>query len=317
MQENECSYSIIIPHKNTPDLLQRCLDSIPCRDDVQIIVVDDNSDADKVDFAHFPGIDDQRVEVYFTKEGKGAGYARNVGMSHAKGEWLIFADADDYFYTDNLSQLMDMDIPNEFDVVVWKSKYVYLDGRFEWVQEEDMGSSDLLCRKYDTVEKMYLKYVPPWTKMVRKKFCGDKTINFEEVRYSNDEIFSTMVGINISSYLYIDLLIYYHERREGSLVEKISLDNYLCRLYVYFRKNSILKEYGAMIDCKNAHIRIYNISYCSFLMAFIKEIQILGLKCAWRDYVDICQRLDISLIPFFRKVCIRRLSHYIYAKKKQ
>lgn len=46
-------FSIIIPHKNTPDLLQRCLDSIPVCDDVQVIVVDDNNDTDKVDFGHF------------------------------------------------------------------------------------------------------------------------------------------------------------------------------------------------------------------------------------------------------------------------
>ena len=38
------NYSIIIPHKNTPNLLQQCLDSIPYRDDIQIIVVDDNSE---------------------------------------------------------------------------------------------------------------------------------------------------------------------------------------------------------------------------------------------------------------------------------
>lgn len=34
-------YSIIIPHKNILKLLQRCLDSIPERDDVQVIIVDD------------------------------------------------------------------------------------------------------------------------------------------------------------------------------------------------------------------------------------------------------------------------------------
>lgn len=37
------NYSIIIPHKNIPHLLVRCLDSIPQKDDVQIIVIDDNS----------------------------------------------------------------------------------------------------------------------------------------------------------------------------------------------------------------------------------------------------------------------------------
>ena len=66
----EINYSFIIPHKNIPDLLQRCLDSIPRREDIQIIVVDDNSDLDKVDFDHFPGISEPCVEVYFTKEGR-------------------------------------------------------------------------------------------------------------------------------------------------------------------------------------------------------------------------------------------------------
>ena len=37
--KEEIVYSIIIPHKNIPDLLRRCLDSIPQRPDIQIIVV--------------------------------------------------------------------------------------------------------------------------------------------------------------------------------------------------------------------------------------------------------------------------------------
>ena len=49
-------YSIIIPHKNIPVLLQRCLDSIPIRDDIQIVIVDDNSSSEIVDFDNFPGM---------------------------------------------------------------------------------------------------------------------------------------------------------------------------------------------------------------------------------------------------------------------
>lgn len=40
-------FSIIIPHYDIPDLLMRCLESIPVSEDIQVIVVDDNSaDAD-------------------------------------------------------------------------------------------------------------------------------------------------------------------------------------------------------------------------------------------------------------------------------
>ena len=88
------SYTIIIPHKNCPDLLKRCVDSIPVRDDVQIIVVDDNSDEDKK-----PSIERKGMEVVLldASSSKGAGRARNVGLKHAKGKWLLFADADDYY----------------------------------------------------------------------------------------------------------------------------------------------------------------------------------------------------------------------------
>ena len=48
------NYTIIIPHKNIPNLLERLLNSIPCRDDLEIIVVDDNSSDEIVDFNNFP-----------------------------------------------------------------------------------------------------------------------------------------------------------------------------------------------------------------------------------------------------------------------
>ena len=77
-------YTIIIPHKSIPNLLQRCLDSIPYRDDIQIIIVDDNSDPAVVDFAQFPGHDRPNTEIYFTKEGKGTSYARNFRLDSIK-----------------------------------------------------------------------------------------------------------------------------------------------------------------------------------------------------------------------------------------
>lgn len=85
-------FSIIMLHKNTPKLLKRCLESIPRMDDIQIIVVDDNSDSNIVDFSVLIGMKDECVEIYLTKEGKGAGHACNVGMKYAKGKWLLFTD---------------------------------------------------------------------------------------------------------------------------------------------------------------------------------------------------------------------------------
>ena len=96
IMHSEITFSIIIPHKNIPDLLQRCLNSIPYRKNLQVIVVDDNSDSDIVDFNNFPKWNYPNYNVFFTKEGKGAGYARNIGLRYAIGKWILFVDADDY-----------------------------------------------------------------------------------------------------------------------------------------------------------------------------------------------------------------------------
>lgn len=58
MQNNETkcgiNYTIIIPHKNSSNLLLRCLKSIPDREDLEIIIVDDDSNPEIVDFNNFP-----------------------------------------------------------------------------------------------------------------------------------------------------------------------------------------------------------------------------------------------------------------------
>ena len=117
------TFTVIIPHKNTPVLLQRCLDSIPLRDDLEVIVVDDDSDPAIVDFDHFPGKERKDTTVIFDKSGKGAGHARNIGLEHAKGKWLLFADADDYFYPEAFYEL-DKFKDSDYDIV-----YFYCNSR--------------------------------------------------------------------------------------------------------------------------------------------------------------------------------------------
>ena len=115
------NYSVIIPHHNTPDLLRRCIDSIPQRDDLEIIIVDDNSDENIVDFSCFPGKGKKNTKIIFSKEGRGAGFSRNCGVREASGIWLIFADADDYF-TSKFNDILDKYTEcNNIDVVFFNA----------------------------------------------------------------------------------------------------------------------------------------------------------------------------------------------------
>ena len=115
------SYTIITPHKNTPELLERLLGSVPVSIDAQIIVVDDHSDADKYRMVEH-SCQQHHVELY-TSEGRYAGGARNTGLKHARGEWVVFADADDYFYPYTF-EILDKNKESDNDII-----YFYFDSR--------------------------------------------------------------------------------------------------------------------------------------------------------------------------------------------
>lgn len=237
-------YSVIIPHKNSPDLLLRCLKSIPKREDIQIIVVDDNSDASKVNFEHFPGEGEVGVEICFTKEGLGAGYARNVGMKRAKGEWLIFADADDYF-TKDAFYAFDRQYDNQADVIYFKSVSVYSDTKK--VADRADPYNALVDDYLDACkDKSYIRiaFEVPWAKMVRREFLERNEIIFDEVPAGNDVMFSTLSGYFAHSIDAVCECVYVVTVSKGSITKRKNHAVFLSRFKVSLRKNEFLKKHG-------------------------------------------------------------------------
>jgi glycosyltransferase involved in cell wall biosynthesis len=193
--KNNINYSILIPHKNTPDLLQCCLDSIPEREDIQIIIVDDNSDPDKVDFNAFPGLNRKNTEVYFTKEGKGAGYARNVGLRYAKGKWLLFADADDFFNKDFLEKA-DKYCDSTIDLIYFSATSIDSETGKPANRNKDIVK---IINHYNpaiftTREDLIYIYWTPWGKMFNHEFVKRNNLQFEEVLVGNDAMFVIRAG---------------------------------------------------------------------------------------------------------------------------
>ena len=187
------NYSILIPHKNQPLLLQKCINSVPLRDDVQIIVVDDNSDPEIVDFNNFPGKDNPMVEVYFTKEGKGAGYARNVGLKHAIGKWIVFADADDYFHP-CINDIFDECVNLSEDIVFFKGDSINLiDGSNGHRADGLNGRIDIALNDLNYQPALF--YSSPWCKIINHKLLINNNILFNEVRFGNDIVFMAKVAV--------------------------------------------------------------------------------------------------------------------------
>lgn len=221
------NYTVLIPHKNQPKLLQKCINSVPLRKDVQIIIVDDNSDPGIVNFDNFPGKDNPMVEVYFTKESKGAGYARNMGLPHVKGKWLIISGADDYF-NDCLNQAMDEFADTDYDVVFFKGTAVRLnDGKSSTRGDELNNRVDIAIKTGNFTPA--LLYSGDVKKFFKMDFIRKHNLSFNEVRWGNDVVFMSWVAYYAQSCCASNLPIYCITESGTSLVASKSVKSLLVR----------------------------------------------------------------------------------------
>ena len=247
MDINKHIFSVIIPHHNIPGLLQRCLDSIPDVPEVQTIVVDDNSSPDKVDFTRFPGIERKNTIVFLDKEGGGAGHARNIGLRHADGQWLVFADADDFFTKDAFS-ILEKHKDDPQDIILFKTNSVDSDDLSPSDRFQDVNLAiDHTRSGIISAKEAILKRPGPVSKMFRRSHIQQEDIWFDETKVANDMMFVTKATCLTKDEAVIvsDEVLYTVTTRRGSLIDGRLKDpnNFLCRLEVQIRQNKYLKAY--------------------------------------------------------------------------
>lgn len=245
MLRSEPLFTVIIPHRNLPHLLERCLDSIPCEEWIQTIVVDDGSDMDVFTGEQRTAVRRRQVEL-IENQHSNAGHARNLGLERAQGKWLLFADSDD-FYTEEAWETLQQYAADTADLLIFKAESVDSDtlqpsGRAEHinllVDECNRGHLD--------VRQAALATHVPWAKMVRRCFVERYFIRFDEVKASNDTMFATQCACLAEEIKFIPTAIYVNTTRGGSLwmSRMKDADNYLSRIEVYIRRNQYVKKFG-------------------------------------------------------------------------
>ncbi|WP_045011343.1 glycosyltransferase [Bradyrhizobium sp. LTSP849] len=96
--------SVVIPAKNAAAYIGEAIDSALTQNGVdEIIVVDDGSSDDTI--ALVQAIRDPRLRLMMN-DAAGVSAARNLGARSARGDWLIFLDADDRLRPDAVTTLL-------------------------------------------------------------------------------------------------------------------------------------------------------------------------------------------------------------------
>lgn len=189
--------SIIVPVFNQPHLLFRALDSIPVREDIETIVVDDAS-TDKTWeklVAYVQEHPNRNIKIYHNETNRGVGYTRNVAIDHASNDYIYGLDSDDYLYTD-----------------IFETALSELDGTdIVYVAGESNDGMKWYPNKWNEYE-----WGAFWLKFVKRSFIGNIRCPF--TRWAEDKEFNAKLLVKNPKMKRTGLVCYhYNHPRKGSL----------------------------------------------------------------------------------------------------
>lgn len=205
--------SVIVPVFNVAGYLPQCVDSILSQDygNLEVILIDDGSTDGSGEICDRYAALDSRVRVIHQKNG-GAAAAKNAGLRLATGEYLAFADSDDYLEPDAYGFLMKVLLETGADAVQGSFREVYRNRAEEQrISEEILEGYDYLLRFPKDFSCALL-----WNKLYRRALFDG--VFFEEGHKIDDEYFTYQGFLQPRKVVRADRIVYNYRKRASSVM---------------------------------------------------------------------------------------------------
>lgn len=269
--------SVIVPVYNTVSYLVKCLDSIVNQSlqDIEILIIDDQSNdgSEKIIREY-----EQRcnsIKLFVTNVKSLAGGSRNIGLQHAKGDYIGFVDSDDWIDTNmyfNMVKLLQgsnaeigicgimKEYDSPFDVYY---KYDYhieniLEGKFAFQLlarqfNQDLAISPIVCNK-----------------VYKASFLKDNNFHFLANNYNEDDVFNYLCFSKVAKVAITPNTYYHYYQRNNSITHTFSTKHIDDLLFAF----DVIKNY--LIN--NGMFEIYKEHYYSYFekcAAFVFNLLVL------------------------------------------
>lgn len=194
---NEKKVSVIIPIYNAAPFLNDCLNAIlhQTLEDIEIICVNDGSTDESLSILRQFQKEDDRILVIDQKN-QGAGAARNAGLDIARGEYLSFLDADDFYEKNMLEEAYltakkaDADVcvfyADLFDNSIGQYKECTWAFRRQYFQDQVPFNP----KEYPNNENIFRMFNGwPWDKLFKREFIQKHGLYYQNLKTTNDMYF--------------------------------------------------------------------------------------------------------------------------------
>ena len=232
--------SVVIPMFNAEEFIGECLDSLLSQtfQNFEVIVADDCSTDNslKVVETYREKFGDRLKITGTQKNSGGGGYIpRNLGLTLAGGEYVIFLDSDDFLLGNALETLYksakeyDADVvysSTYYNVVAPNDVHIYRDGFGRKLFKE--GVEDKTELTVDDTDKIFKEFLAssegnfraPWSKFVRRDFLLQNEIRFPDIVTGGDCIWCINVYAYSKRFLRLPTPLYFYRRYNGTSITR-------------------------------------------------------------------------------------------------
>lgn len=206
--------SIVVPVYNVKKYLDNCLESIVEQSykNIEIILVDDGSNDGSSEICDQWAQKDKRIKVIHKSNG-GLSHARNVGIEHAQGKYLMFVDSDDIISKKICEILLEILKDNNADLSICNAAHIF-DNNIQFKEQGELycyNRDEAICKLW--YQKDFLPSA--WGKLYKREL-------FEKIRFTEGIIFEDIDIMHELFYLcqkivYSEMELYGYIHHENSI----------------------------------------------------------------------------------------------------
>ena len=243
--------TVVMPVYNASDYLRPAIDSIICQTftELELICVDDGSTDRSLHILKEYQQKDSRVRIV-TETNAGPSIARNKGLDRARGEYIIFVDADDFVEPTLIEKLYNRAQRDNLDITVAKND-IYNDrkSRFEEPIKCEHGeifdgeNTVSKATHPDQILQCTTTYV--WNKLFRTAFLREKGLSFDpELRVFEDAYFIVTALSLASAVGKVDEVLVHHRVYSNQARKRLFKKYYAQVPEIYTRIRAFLMAHG-------------------------------------------------------------------------
>jgi len=270
--------SIIVPIYNVQDYLKTCIDSLFNQDllisDYEVIAVNDGSTDASLAILESLKKTYNSINI-ITQNNQGLSGARNTGIKHAIGTYILFVDSDDYILKNTLKLITTLAQQNELDILEFAAEGVSETKQTVYTSKNSTKNKVITGEQY-LANIQYMSSA--CNKLYKREFLNNNQLRFMEGVYIEDIEFNTRAVFKAKRIQAIDTTIAHFLQREGSITRTKNFDKTKKMIYDIHKVLSSIDHFNeTVITSKSVAYLSVKKRTCALVVTMLLRV-LIGIK---------------------------------------